>query len=324
MNCENIKIYSLKNEFLEIEVLNLGAIIKKIELSDKNGIKRNIVLSYENLEDYKKNVAYLGAVVGRTAGRIEKGLLKLPNGNNRQLTINNGENNLHGGFDSISHKIWNVKKIKNGLELSINSSANENGYPANLEIVVKYILEKRELRIEYFAKADDLTYVNLTNHSYFNLNGCDKIYNHNLKLVSDYMLGLNENFMPKKLINLKDSIFNFNNEKSLAKFFTEEDEQKKLVNNGIDHPFIIKNKNFAELTCLENGIQVQVETNNPGVVIYTGNFLAETGFENHSGICFETQEIPNLYKNKELNIFPTFIDEGKNYKRYTKFIFKVL
>lgn len=324
MNCENIKIYSLKNEFLEIEVLNLGAIIKKIELSDKNGIKRNIVLSYENLEDYKKNVAYLGAVVGRTAGRIEKGLLKLPNGNNRQLTINNGENNLHGGFDSISHKIWNVKKIKNGLELSINSSANENGYPANLEIVVKYILEKRELRIEYFAKADDLTYVNLTNHSYFNLNGCDRIYNHNLKLVSDYMLGLNENFMPKKLINLKDSIFNFNNEKSLAKFFTEEDEQKKLVNNGIDHPFIIKNKNFGELTCLENGIQVQVETDNPGVVIYTGNFLAETGFENHSGICFETQEIPNLYKNKELNIFPTFIDEGKNYKRYTKFIFKVL
>ena len=168
---EEIKIYTLENEFLKVELLNLGAIIKKIEFKNKN-----IVLGYEDIEKYRENPAYLGAVIGRTAGRIKDGLLKLDN-TEYQLDKNNNGNTLHGGKNSISHRFWNVQNIENGLCFSIKSSNLDNGYPANIEIKVSYILNNNELLIKYFVTTDNLTYLNLTNHSYFNLSG-DSEYLH--------------------------------------------------------------------------------------------------------------------------------------------------
>lgn len=323
-----IKSYILKNNFLEVEILNLGAIIKKIELKDKDGILRNIVLSYENIEDYKKNPTYFGAIIGRTAGRIEKGILKIDD-KEYFLEKNNGENNLHGGINSISHKIWELIDMSDSsITFEIFSKDMENSFPADVTIRITYILNDNELLIKYFASADRKTYVNLTNHSYFNLNG-DKnmeIYNNSLELNSDYMLELNSEFIPKKIKNLENSIFNFKNAKKLKEFFEKEkdNEQKKLVGNGIDHPFIIeKNKKFMRLESEKTGISLEMITDNPGVVIYTGNFLKDINFKNHSGICFETQEIPNLFSSEELNIFPTFIEKNKNYEKYLKLIFNV-
>ncbi len=324
-----IKSYILKNDFLEVELLNLGAIIRKVEMKDKNGILRNMVLSYENIEDYRENSAYFGAIIGRTAGRIKKGLLNI-NGKKYQLDKNNGENNLHGGYNSLSHKFWNVKNIsKNSISFEIFSKDLENFFPANVKIRVDYILDKNELLIKYFASADKLTYINLTNHSYFNLNGTKnlekKIYNHSLTLKSDYMLFLDSNYIPKYVKSTGNTIFDFKNKKLLQNFFSEKDEQKKLVNNGLDHPFIIeKNKKFMKLESCESGIFLEMITDNPAVVIYTGNFLSDIDFENHSGICFETQEVPNLFYNKALKIYPSFVDENKNYERYTKFIFNLI
>ncbi|MBS9775864.1 MAG: hypothetical protein KGV57_02105, partial [Fusobacterium sp.] len=280
-----IKSYILKNNFLEVKLLNLGACIKKIEIKDKNGILRNLVLSYENIEDYKKNPAYLGAIVGRTAGRIENGLLEIEE-NSYQLEKNNGNNNLHGGTNSISHKIWEVKNITDSsICFEIFSEHLENSFPANVNIRVQYTLKDNELLIKYFASADRKTYINLTNHSYFNLGNSKTIYEHSLNLNSDYMLELNSEFIPKKIKSLENSIFNFKNKgelrpsdcsplswgrspqsppkkevllkveynqnnKKLKEFFEKEknNEQKKLVGNGIDHPFIIeKNKTFVKL-----------------------------------------------------------------------------
>ncbi|ALQ39184.1 galactose mutarotase [Fusobacterium hwasookii ChDC F174] len=316
---EEIKIYTLENKFLKVEFLNLGAIIKKIEFKDKN-----IVLGYEDIEKYRENPAYLGAVIGRTAGRIKDGLLKLDD-TEYQLDKNNNGNTLHGGKNSISHRFWNVQNIENGLCFSIKSSNLDNGYPANIEIKVSYILNNNELLIKYFVTTDNLTYLNLTNHSYFNLSGDydNTIYEDILKIDSNYLIGINENSIPCETINLDNNIFDFREDKKLKEFFKADNEQKTIANNGIDHPYVF-NKEIGKLEIknLESGIKMSVETNNPAVVIYTANYLQDIGFKKHSAICFETQEVPNLYRDKNINVFPTFIDENTNYEKYTKFIFE--
>lgn len=316
---EEIKVYTLQNKFLKVEFLNLGAIIKKIEFKDKN-----VVLGYEDIEKYRENPAYLGVVIGRTAGRIKDGLLKLDN-TEYQLDENNNGNTLHGGKNSISHRFWNVQNIENGLCFSIKSSNLDNGYPANIEIKVSYILNNNELLIKYFVTTDNLTYLNLTNHSYFNLSGDsdNTIYEDILKIDSNYLIGINENYIPCETINLDNNIFDFREDKKLKEFFKADNEQKTIANNGIDHPYVF-NKEIGKLEIknLESGIKISVETNNPAVVIYTANYLQDIGFKKHSAICFETQEVPNLYRDKNINVFPTFINENTHYEKYTKFIFE--
>ena len=240
----NIKVYTLENNFLKIEILNLGACIKKIELKDKNNIPRNIVLGYDNLEEYIENPAYLGAIIGRTAGRIKNGILDI-DGKEYNLSINNSTNTLHGGKNSISHRFWNIEKLNNKIICTIKSPNLENGYPGNIEIKIEYILFENELEIKYYANTDRKTYLNLTNHSYFNLSGdyTNTIYEDILLINSDYFLGINENSIPTNLISLDNSIFNFRVPKKIKDFFSGDDEQKDLANNGIDHPYILNNKN---------------------------------------------------------------------------------
>ena len=213
---KEIKVYTLENKFLKVEFLNLGAIIKKIELKNKNGDVKNIVLGYEDVEKYRENPAYLGAVIGRTAGRIKDGILKIAD-IEYQLNKNNNGNTLHGGKKSISHRFWNVEKIENGLCFSIKSSHLNNGYPASIEIKVSYILDNNELLIKYFATTDNPTYLNLTNHSYFNLSGNpnNSIYEDILKIDSDYLIGIDKNSIPCKTINLNNNIFDFRESKIL-------------------------------------------------------------------------------------------------------------
>ena len=262
-------------------------------------------------------------MIGRTAGRIKDGILKIAD-IKYQLDKNNNGNTLHGGKKSISHRFWNVENIENGLCFSIKSSHLDNGYPANIEIKVSYILNNNELLIKYFATADRLTYLNLTNHSYFNLSGDsdNTIYEDILKINSNYLIGIDENSILCETINLNNNIFDFRESKKLEEFFKANDEQKALANNGIDHPYIF-NKEIGKLEIKnhESGIKLSVETDNPAVVIYTANYLQDIGFKKHSAICFETQETPNLYKDKKINIYPTFIDKNTNYEKYTKFIF---
>ncbi|WP_074016903.1 aldose epimerase family protein [Fusobacterium massiliense] len=320
----NIKVYTLENNFLKIEILNLGACIKKIELKDKNNIPRNIVLGYDNLEEYIENPAYLGAIIGRTAGRIKNGILNI-DGKEYNLSINNSTNTLHGGKNSISHRFWNIEKLSNKIICTIKSPNLENGYPGNIDIKIEYILSENELEIKYYADTDRKTYLNLTNHSYFNLSGdyTNTIYEDILLINSDYFLGINENSIPTNLISLDNSIFNFRAPKKIKDFFSGDDEQKDLANNGIDHPYILNNKNAVIIKNENTGIKISVETDNPAVVIYTANYLNEIGFKKHSAICFETQEAPNLFQDKKLYINPTFIDENNSYQKYTKFIFKI-
>ena len=186
-------------------------------------------------------------------------------------------------------------------------------------------MNNNELLIKYFATTDRPTYLNLTNHSYFNLSGNpdNTIYEDILKIDSNYLIGINENSIPYETINLDNNIFNFKEAKKLEEFFKADDKQKTIANNGIDHPYIFNEKiGKLEIKNIKSGIKMSVETNNPAVVIYTANYLQDIGFKKHSAICFETQEVPNLYRDKNINIYPTFIDENTNYEKYTKFIFE--
>lgn len=320
---EDIYIYTLENKFLKVEIINIGGIIKKIEFKDENKGNKNLVINYDNINNYELNPAYIGAIIGRNAGRIENGILNLPS-SSHELTKNNGNNNLHGGFNSISHKLWDIEIKNNRLSCKIKSPDLENGFPGNIDFQVEYILKENEFIIEYNANSDRETYINMTNHTYFNLSGENAlIYNDILKINSDYILKINESLVPYELMKVENSIFDFREEKKLNDFFIGDDEQKKLVNNGIDHPFIL-NKRAEKAISIYNeksGIKMEVETDNPAVVIYTANYFKDISLNNHSGICFETQEAPNLFRNQGLEIYPSFTDKNKPYKRYTKFIF---
>lgn len=333
---EEVYLYRLENEFLEVEVLNYGGIIRKIITCDKNNNCENIVLNLESIKDYEGRSPYFGAIVGRNAGRIKNGYLKI-DGNEYKLSKNSGENNIHGGIDNFSHKIWKVKEIneKNrfGLELSLKSFDLEEGFPGNVEVKVEYLLEKNEFLLNYYATTDKPTYINLTNHSYFNLSGNFKrdILDEELILNCRQFIAVDNDTLPVEILNVEKSAFDFTKPKKLKEALYADESQIKIVGGGLDHPFIIdKTRDIpcAILKDRENGRVLEVYTDQEAVIIYSGNYLYEVGNLNkeiicqkHMGICFETQNYADA-----LNFIPdrAIITTPENpYIQKTKYVFKI-
>lgn len=306
---EIVKLYTLKNNFLEVEILNYGGIIRKISFPDKNGKVENIVLNLNNISDYEERSPYFGAIVGRNAGRISNAELKIKD-TIYKLNANSGKNNIHGGINNFSHKIWNAEEIKGndfiGIELILNSPHLEEGFPGNISITVRYILKNDELSLEYSGITDRETYMNLTNHSYFNLSGDFKrdIRDEYLKLDSDVFIAVDEATLPVKISETHNTPFDFHEFSLLKTSLDSEYPQIKIVNHGLDHPFILnQNRDIpaAQLKDDISGRMLKVFTDQPAVVIYTGNYLHEIGklsdgsdCKKHMGICFETQDYPNV------------------------------
>lgn len=336
-NNENVKCYTLKNAFLEIEILNYGGVIRKISSPDKNGKMENIVLNLSNIADYEERSPYFGAIVGRNAGRIANGYITI-NGVKYSLAKNNGENNLHGGIDNFSHKIWDSKEIKGenfiGVELSLKSPHLEEGFPGNILATVTYKLIDNELVIEYNATSDMDTYLNLTNHTYFNLSGDFKrdISDEYLTLACKEFIAVDEATLPVKVTDVKRTPFDFQKSKELAPALNSDYEQIVIVNHGLDHPFILDETRKGSAAILEDkvsGRKLEVYTDQPAVVIYSGNYLYEIGklsdgsdCKKHMGICFETQDYPNV-----LNFMPEkakIYNSSKVYSQKTVFKFTTI
>lgn len=333
---QEVFLYTLKNDFLEVEILNYGGVIRKISVPDKNGKYENVVLNLPSITDYEKRSPYFGAVVGRNAGRIKNGILKIEE-KEYKLLQNSGPNSIHGGIYNFSHKIWNVREIveedKIALELTLKSPHLEEGFPGNIVVKVKYTLYKNELHLDYHVDTDRTTYVNLTNHTYFNLSGDFKkdIQDEYLKLNCNKFIAVDSETLPVEIRKVDRTPFDFRKEKMLKDALLSDDEQIKIVNKGLDHPFVIdKNETGAPIVLedRENGRKLEVSTDQDAVVIYSGNYLYEVGNLNddivckkYMGVCFETQNYADA-----LNFIPekaVITTPEKPYTQKTKYTFKV-
>ena len=320
-------LYVIRNENgMEAAVTDLGATLVSLKVKNKEGSMADVVLGYENAAGYEAGTCFFGTIVGRNANRIGGAQFEL-NGKTYHLTGNDNGNNLHSGMDFYNIRIWETEEVtETSVRFKLHSPDGDQGYPGTADIYVTYSLDKDDkLDIFYEALSDKDTILNMTNHSYFNLSGSsdNTIYKDILKIDSDYLIGIDKNSIPCETINLDNNIFNFKEAKKLEEFFKANDKQKTIANNGIDHPYIFNEKiGKLEIKNIKSGIKMSVETNNPAVVIYTANYLQDIGFKKHSAICFETQEVPNLYRDKNINVYPTFIDENTHYEKYTKFIFE--
>ena len=296
---------TIKNDTLELTVLDYGAIIQKLMVNDKYGNLVNTVVGHESPEDYLNDEMFLGACIGSYAGRIAHGSFSL-HGEKYNL-YKKDEIHLHGGQSGFNQKYFTIEKVSHGKEpfikLSYLSPNLEEGYPGNLTSTVTYELIGNSLKITHEATTDKTTVVNLTNHSYFKLDNEPVIDHYLLKLNCNTILETQSNLLPTgKLSSVDNTKYNFQNKKSMGA-------------TRLDTPFVIHpSSDFAaELSSEISGIRMTVKTNQPAVVIYTP---PTTG-----SICFETQNFPDAPNHA--NFPSSILEPNENYINATTFTFNV-
>ena len=323
----------LKNEFLEVEVTEFGASIVSIKIPDKNGKIIDVVLGYDNLENYKKQDKYIGATIGRCCNRIADGLIKI-NGKKYKLNCNEGNKHLHGGFKGFDKKFWQGTKEENTVSFNYYSKDGEENYPGNLNVKVTYTLIKNTLIINYKAICDKDTVCNLTNHTYFNLNGEGNILDNEVQIFADYFTENNtQSLSTGKILPVENTPMDFRKPKAIGADINSSYYQIQYA-NGFDNNWIVKNfngriKKTARAFSRQSGIELVVPSNLPGVQFYSGNFLAgapngknNSIIKNHSGFCLECQYFPNAFANK--NFPQPILRAGEVYNKTIKYKFKHL
>lgn len=226
----------LKNNYLEVEISEFGASIISIKTPNNKGEVVDVVLGYDDIEKYKRQTKYIGATVGRCCNRIKNGLIEI-DGTKYQLNCNDGKNHLHGGDIGFDKKIWNSKEIENGVELNYISEDGEENYPGQLDVKVTYTLKENSLVINYKATTNKTTICNLTNHTYFNLNGYGNILQHQVQILADYFTENNQESIPTgKIIPVENTPMDFRNpqyiEKILIMNIIKFNMQKVLITTG--------------------------------------------------------------------------------------------
>ena len=282
-----------------LTLLDYGATVQSLRVPDRNGESVDVVLGYDSAAEYERNGDYLGATIGRVGNRIGGAVFSL-NGKTYTLAKNDGENHLHGGKEGFDRKMWQMTAEDGSLVCRRLSPDGEENYPGNLSVQVRFILSDDNcLRIVYDADTDADTLVNLTNHSYFNLNGGGSVLGHRLQLFAERFAENGEGCLPTgKLPYVDGTPFDFRTEKEIGADLDADDEQLKLA-GGYDHNYVLSGKKAAVLRSAESGIRMTVETDLPGMQFYTANFLTERAGKGGSSMrqrdaaCFETQLYPN-------------------------------
>jgi len=318
---------------LTAEIINYGGIVVSLYVPDKNGKADDVVLGCDSLEDYSDS-PYFGAVIGRYANRIENAVFEL-NGKEYRLAKNDGNNHLHGGIKGFDKVVWDVlEHSDNTLKLHYLSPDGEEGYPGNLDITVTYtITDDNELSIDYKAKSDADTIVNLTNHSYFNLSGHDSgnILNHQLKINAEKFTVSNEELIPTgEIAGVEGTPLDFRNLRPIGDGIQADNIHIKY-GNGYDHNFVLnvsgKEPEFAaEVFDPASGRRMKVYTTKPGIQLYTGNYISDIKgkggirYGKNGGLCLETQFFPNSVKHKH---FPSpVLKAGELYHHITIYKFE--
>jgi aldose 1-epimerase len=335
---EKIDSYKLKNQKgMEVDIMTYGGIITSLKVPNKAGVSEEVVIGFNNFEQYTKDNPYFGALIGRYGNRIAKGKFTL-DGKEYKLATNNGKNALHGGPEGFHRRIWTVEEAKGGnaavLKLKYISKDMEEGYPGNLTVFVTYTLNNdNSLDVQYEATTDKKTVVNLTQHSYFNLSGdfTKTILNNEVTIDADKLVPVDADLIPTgKLDDVTNTPFDFRKPKAIGKDIEVTNDQLKK-GLGYDHCWVLNNqdKGFrfaASAYEPTSGRLLEVYTDQPGIQLYTGNFLDGTlptrdgkTYAHRTGLCLETQHYPDSPNQKD---FPTTVlNPGENYKTKTTFKF---
>lgn len=303
-----VDLYTLTNKNgVEVKISNYGGKITSWVTPDKSGKKSDIVLGFNRVSSYTKEVPYFGSLIGRYGNRIALGKFTL-DGKTYTLATNNGKNALHGGNKGFDKVIWTAAPIDNtvsALTLTYLSKDGEEGYPGNLKVTVKYTLtDADELKIDYSATTDKATPLNLTNHTYFNLSGDhnNTILDETIQINADKYTPVGDDLIPTgKLEPVKGTPFDFTKAEKIGARINQ--VPGKPV--GYDHNFVLNNSDTtmhqaAVVYDAASGRQLEVTTTQPGIQFYTGNFLdgtliADDGkpIKQHTALCLETQHFPD-------------------------------
>jgi aldose 1-epimerase len=326
-------MYTLKSPAIELQVISFGARVVSLETKDREGKMGDVALGYPDIGGYiKDNKTYLGSVPGRYANRIADGHFSL-DGKSYQITINDGPNALHGGKDGFDRRNWSAKEIPSGVEFSLVSPDGDQGFPGTLTAHVRYTLHDNVVRIEYSATTDKPTVVNLTNHTYFNLadEGRGSILAEKLAIDADKYTPINSTLIPTgELAPVAGTPLDFAHPEVIGARINDNNEQLKLA-HGYDHNFVIRGKAgelrpAAQVYDPKSGRVLSVETTEPGMQFYSGNFLdgSFTGrsgakYQFRDGLCLETQHFPDSPNHSN---FPTTeLKPGQTFHSVTTWTF---
>jgi len=333
-------LYTLKNaNGVELQITNYGGVITSVSAPDREGEFADVVLGFDRLSKYRDEHPYFGALIGRYGNRIAEGQFTI-DGNTYNLPRNNGPNTLHGGESGFDKRLWEAEEVRidqaAGLDLARVSKDGEQGFPGNLNVKVRYLLNNdNEIVIQYEATTDQPTVCNLTNHSYFNLKGAGNgdILNHELMINADRFTPINETLIPTgELRPVEGTPFDFRDPTPIGKRIDADNQQLEYA-GGYDHNFVLRREGEGMMlaaSVLEpnSGRFLEVLTTEPGLQFYSGNFLDGSNvgkggkvYEFRNGFCLETQHFPDSPNQED---FPsTLLRPGEVYETQTIYRFSV-
>jgi aldose 1-epimerase len=336
---KHTELYTLVNkQGSEVAVLNYGAKIVSLVVPDRNGKPVDLVTGHRSIDEYLvSEEPYFGAICGRYGNRIAKGRFELDGKVYDQLAINNGPNNLHGGIKGFHAVVWEMRQVdEQTVELSYTSPDGEEGFPGTLRVqIIYHLTNDNELTIDYKAETDKPTVLNLTNHSYFNLSGAGDPYigDHLLTINADYYLPTDETAIPYgPKAEVAGTPMDFRSPQEVGARINDAFEQLTF-GNGYDHTYILNKEGQAfsfAARCVspKTGIAMEVWTSEPGVQLYTGNWMtgnftgknAQT-YPRRSALCLETQHFPDSPNRPD---YPSVVlRPGETFQSRTVFKFSV-
>lgn len=334
---EMAHLYEITNAAgMKAVVTDFGATLHSLYVPDKDGQLRDVVWGYEAVAGYEiDNGPYFGATVGRIANRVG-GAVVTVNGVDYQMDVNERTNCLHSGPKGWHIRIWDAELLENAVKFSLLSPDGDQGLPGNFNVSVTYtVTDENGLKISYDGISDKDTYVSLTNHSYFNLNGenSDSILEHILWLNADSFTRVNEEMISTgEIVDVTGTAMDFRTPKAIGRDI-QKDEEPLRIGGGYDHNWVVgaheADEAVAKVTSGESGICMEIFTDCPGIQIYTGNFLCDKKggkrgrvYPDRSGVAFETQQFPDAMHHEN---FPSpLVRAGENFHTETEYRFSLI
>lgn len=344
-NGQDISRFTLQNsQGMQVSVTNWGAYVTSIKVPDRHAKFEDVILGYDNAQDYLDDCCFNGATVGRYANRIAAGRFDI-DGETIQLSVKsnggNKGNHLHGGEQGFNKKLWQAQQVGNHVEMSYLSVDGEEGYPGNLQVKVIFNLDNNNgFKISFSAISDKKTPINLISHIYFNLTGEQKrdIEQHQLRIAADRMVEVKKGLLPTgKLLDVSGTPFDLTKAVTLHQSLTTMNAQLKLaggmdkIYGGFDHTWVFseydgKLRHQGQLYDPDSGRTLDILTTQPGVQVYTGNFMNGSAIgkqgrpmKNRHGIALETQHFADSVNHG--NFPATLLSPGETYSESTLYQF---